>query len=301
MAINQYPKPVSNRFASNPGPPAALHNDPFRSQSMAGSRPQMQPGPGGNYNIAPAHTFRQQQYANHPSRTTAQGRIVPERHDERTMSMTSYNRDNDHHQTMSGRIIPGRRREPAVDGVIQERAATMQSNAPPSPSTVSPVTKARRPSQGSNSFSSRTMSLASTAVNTINSDRTATMQSNLTKSNSQSTQSPVYTAQRKSPLVYPALLSRVAETFRERILVNDQEKDGLDYKAAFTGAQAVDVIAFIIKTTDRNLALLLGRSLDAQKFFHDVTYAHRLRDSQAEIYQFRVPVVEGPTDVEVNG
>ncbi|KAI5292212.1 RHO1 GDP-GTP exchange protein 2, partial [Ascosphaera pollenicola] len=39
--------------------------------------------------------------------------------------------------------------------------------------------------------------------------------------------------------------------------------------------------------TDRNLALLLGRALDAQKFFHDVTYEHRLRDSTYEMYQFR--------------
>ncbi|KAG8917238.1 RHO1 GDP-GTP exchange protein 2, partial [Tulasnella sp. 408] len=56
---------------------------------------------------------------------------------------------------------------------------------------------------------------------------------------------------------------------------------------AFDGREAVDKIAYIIKTTDRNLALLLGRALDAQKFFHDVTYDHRLRDSPHEIYQFK--------------
>jgi hypothetical protein len=32
---------------------------------------------------------------------------------------------------------------------------------------------------------------------------------------------------------------------------------------------------------------LLGRALDAQKFFHDVNYEHRLRDSNQELYQFR--------------
>ena len=53
-----------------------------------------------------------------------------------------------------------------------------------------------------------------------------------------------------------------------------------------------EAIAFIIKTTDRNLALLLGRALDAQKFFHDVTYDHRLRDSLNELYQFhRMPSI----------
>jgi hypothetical protein len=102
---------------------------------------------------------------------------------------------------------------------------------------------------------------------------------------------------RKTPIVYPALLSRVAEAFRERIPITDRIKDGLTYKDAFDGREAVDKIAYIIKTTDRNLALLLGRALDAQKFFHDVTYDHRLRDSANELYQFRTklpsPFVSG--------
>lgn len=46
-------------------------------------------------------------------------------------------------------------------------------------------------------------------------------------------------------------------------------------------------MAYIIKTTDRNLAVLLGRALDAQKFFHDVNYENRLRDSRHELYQFQ--------------
>ncbi|KAI0042292.1 CNH-domain-containing protein [Auriscalpium vulgare] len=95
---------------------------------------------------------------------------------------------------------------------------------------------------------------------------------------------------RRTPIVYPALLSRVAEAFRARVAVNDRVKDGLTYKDAFDGRQAVDKIAYIIKTTDRNLALLLGRALDAQKFFHAVTYDHRLRDSASDVYQFRTRV-----------
>ncbi|RDB23306.1 Rho1 guanine nucleotide exchange factor 1 [Hypsizygus marmoreus] len=102
---------------------------------------------------------------------------------------------------------------------------------------------------------------------------------------------------RKSPIVYPALLSRVAEAFRDRIPLADRLKDGLTYKDAFDGREAVDKVAYIIKTTDRNLALLLGRALDAQKFFHDVTYDHRLRDTANELYQFRTklpsPFVSG--------
>ncbi|CEH18567.1 cnh-domain-containing protein [Ceraceosorus bombacis] len=93
---------------------------------------------------------------------------------------------------------------------------------------------------------------------------------------------------RRGPLVYPALLSRVAEAFKSRVTLSERTKDGLSYTDAFDGREAVDKIAYIIKTTDRNLALLLGRALDAQKFFHDVTYDHRLRDSPNELYQFRV-------------
>ena len=116
---------------------------------------------------------------------------------------------------------------------------------------------------------------------------------------SQNGQAIVPAAQRRAPLVYPALLSRVADVFQERVALAEREKDGLNYNGAFTGAEAVDLISFIIKTTDRNLALLLGRSLDAQKFFHDVTYAHRLRDSTNEIYQFRETVVDEKS--EING
>lgn len=105
----------------------------------------------------------------------------------------------------------------------------------------------------------------------------------------------------KSPLVYPALLSRVGECFQEKIAVGDKTKNDLEYKNAFSGAEAVDVISYIIKTTDRNLALLLGRALDAQKFFHDVTYDHRLRDSPQELYQFKATMDDPHESSEVNG
>lgn len=105
----------------------------------------------------------------------------------------------------------------------------------------------------------------------------------------------------RAPLVYPALMSRVAECFRQKIIVGDRTKNELTYKNAFSGSEAVDVLSYIIRTTDRNLALLLGRSLDAQKFFHDVTYEHRLRDSQSEMYQFRESLMDEPEDMSVNG
>lgn len=141
------------------------------------------------------------------------------------------------------------------------------------------------------------MSMASTAVT----DRTDSMvkPNGLSKSDSNSTK--VMVSQKRTPLVYPALLSRVAQVLRERITLADLSKDGLDYKNAFTGEEAVNYIAYIVKTTDRNLALLLGRSLDHQKFFHDVTYVHRLRDLKSEIYQFRETGGVEEEEPEVNG
>ncbi|KAE8852227.1 hypothetical protein HRS9122_02514 [Pyrenophora teres f. teres] len=303
-----YNKPIPNRFPGPPGP--AMNADPYRSQSLAlNPRPQFTPG--GPSHPSQANTFRQQPYMNHMARTTAQGRVVPERPDERTMSMTSYTRDPEHTQTMSGRIIPNRRRESggndmAPPGHPQDRGL------PPNPRSVSQGSMPNQtPSQ------SRTMSMASTIVPP--SERTSTMSSmssrpdstqtmgsnssnNRTSNQSMNSLTPSgqqAPAQRRAPLVYPALLSRVAETFQDRVGLTEKEKDGLVYKQAFTGADAVDLISFIIKTTDRNLALLLGRSLDAQKFFHDVTYAHRLRDSSNEIYQFRETMVEDKS--EING
>lgn len=90
----------------------------------------------------------------------------------------------------------------------------------------------------------------------------------------------------KKPPVYPALLLAVARQFKESVLLTINTKDGLEYHDTFTGKMAVDIICRIIRTNDRNLALLLGRLLDAQKCFHDVTYQHRLRDSVHEVYAF---------------
>ncbi|KAI3622906.1 ROM2 [Malassezia furfur] len=99
---------------------------------------------------------------------------------------------------------------------------------------------------------------------------------------------------RRGVAQHPALLSEVARAFVERITTGELTKHGLAYVNAFDGRQAVDKLAAIARTNDRNLALLLGRALDAQKLFHDVTYDHRLRDSPNELYQFTcAPVPAG--------
>ena len=243
--------------------------------------------PPSNYNQASATSFRQQPYQSMGSRTTAQGRVVPERHDERAMSMSSFSMDRDHNQTASGRVIPNRRRESGADNM--EDNASMRDS--PSRSSTLTSQTARDRTISPDNGPSRTMSMASTIVPP--SERSNSLQHRPSmQKGATSTNSALVTAQARAPLVYPALLSRVADVFRERIQAGERTKNELSYKFAFTGAEAVDLISYIIKTTDRNLALLLGRALDAQKFFHDVTYDHRLRDSSSEIFQFRESLME---------
>ncbi|KAH7316519.1 CNH domain-containing protein [Stachybotrys elegans] len=302
----QYPQ------RNHPGGPApALQNDPYRSQSLASMpRPQMYNPPPSAYqqqhhqhqNQPGAPGARQAAYSqNNSARTTAQGRVVPERPDDRAMSMTgSYShQDRDSHQTMSGRVIPNRRAPadvPAANGYPAQNSA--YSHAPGSQTRTASMV-----SSTSSNDHTRSMSMASSIAPTITPSESdaATLVNHPSRTKSIESERP-HTAKIRPPLVYPALLSRVAECFRQKIIVGDRTKNELTYKNAFSGAEAVDVLSYIIRTTDRNLALLLGRALDAQKFFHDVTYEHRLRDSQAEMYQFRESLMDEPEEkTPVNG
>lgn len=215
----------------------------------------------------------------------------------RSMSMTAssarmanapYDRDSHRSQTMtlSGRVIPRRQGPEAnpLSGTDSPNSLNNSSrNSKSSPSVSTLVNSTSDASQRSHSMSSHASEL----------DHHASFQS-------MTSHSTILTTSRRTPLVYPAMLSRVADTFRQRINLGVRIKDELTYNDAFTGAEAVDVIAYIIKTTDRNLALLLGRALDAQKFFHDVTYDHRLRDTSNELYQFNEMVVDGQSNENNN-
>ncbi|MCJ1287317.1 RHO1 GDP-GTP exchange protein 2 [Xylographa opegraphella] len=292
----QYNRPFPNRVPPPPGP--ALNADAFRSRSMATmSNPQAYNPPQNSYNQASANSFRQQQYHPMGSRTTAQGRIVPERHDERAMSMTAWGPERDHNQTMSGRVIPNRRRDSGQDLVNSDPFSPPTAFGIMSP--TSPPDNTGRTMSVEN-MSSRTMSMASSTTVTPERNDSLQHRPSVAKASGSSSSSTVVSAQTRTPLVYPALLSRVAQVFLERINAGERNKNELSYKLAFTGGEAVDLISYIIKTTDRNLALLLGRALDAQKFFHDVTYEHRLRDLPSELYQFRETVMEDPS-TNVNG
>ncbi len=215
------------------------------------------------------------------------------------MSMTGYSSyDRDSHQTMSGRVIPNRR--PPGVGSTSPNYTPMADGQPGHnaqyPVGAVPGSQTRTTSMASSTGndSNRTMSMASTVAPSIApTERTDTTLVNNRSSGSGSVNGErPPTARIRPPIVYPALLSRVAECFQRKIVVGDRTKNELTYKNAFSGAEAVDVLSYIIRTTDRNLALLLGRALDAQKFFHDVTYEHRLRDSTYEMYQFRETLME---------
>ncbi|ETS84980.1 hypothetical protein PFICI_03005 [Pestalotiopsis fici W106-1] len=301
------PRAPAQRYYQGPpqhqSPSAAMRDDPYRSQSLASvPRPNM-------YQQSPSHSQQQSLHSfrgapvNAPSasRTTAQGRVVPERHDDRSMSMTGYPPpDRDAHQTMSGRVIPNRARAPSNETPTMDGYSNYNGYGPP------PGTATRTMSMASSTVAgdhSRTMSMASTITS---SDMPTDMKdlahrpSISSRSTGETDRPP--TAKVRTPLVYPALLSRVAEKFQQKIITGDRTKNELTYKNAFSGSEAVDVLSYIIRTTDRNLALLLGRALDAQKFFHDVTYEHRLRDSSSEMYQFRETLMDEPEDKPpVNG
>ncbi|EPB84136.1 hypothetical protein HMPREF1544_09124 [Mucor circinelloides 1006PhL] len=86
--------------------------------------------------------------------------------------------------------------------------------------------------------------------------------------------------------IYSALLSKIAIELRQRITLADHIKDDIEYKNTFDGKQAVDKIASIVQTSDRKLALRIGRMLSEQRFFHDVSYETQLVDSSIYLYEF---------------
>ncbi|EWC44553.1 hypothetical protein DRE_06725 [Drechslerella stenobrocha 248] len=353
MPPPSFNRPPPSRFYPHQGPGGghpgpALNNDSNRSRSLAGYVPPPTAFGQGPRPYQPG----QNQVMNPMARQTAQGRHIPERADERSMSMTSTMsdaRDSPRAQTMSGRVIPFRPRDtgdehghppvseargaPHFDDRYQQSPIDQHRPSPAmvmsqrSSSSSFPTRPENRDSQMSqashlshtsvasnSSAKPRTPSYASTASSvaasnstdaTLAMSRTQTSQSQPQSQSSRaqtmvSQQSTILTTSRRAPLVYPAMLSKVADVFRERLSIGDRVKNELAYTSAFTGREAVDMISYIIKTNDRNLALLLGRALDAQKFFHDVTYDHRLRDSPSEVYQFRERLLDEEKS-DVNG
>ncbi|KAK8073817.1 hypothetical protein PG994_004716 [Apiospora phragmitis] len=274
-----------------PGSSPATRDDPYRSQSLASMpRHNMYQPPPASYNQPPANSFRGSPAPAPASRTTAQGRVVPERHDDRSMSLTGYHTpERDAHQTMSGRIIPNRSRAPSNETPSMNGYSNF-NGYPPAPGAAT-----------------RTMSMASSSAPPADHNRTMSMASSIAPSIAPSEMGS--SNPRKDIVHRPSISGRSIEgdrpptaKIRQKIITGERTKNGLAYKNAFSGSEAVDVLSYIIRTTDRNLALLLERALDAQKYFHDVTYEHRLRDSTSEMYQFRETLMDEPEEKPlVNG
>ncbi|KAG8812401.1 RHO1 GDP-GTP exchange protein 2, partial [Serendipita sp. 401] len=79
------------------------------------------------------------------------------------------------------------------------------------------------------------------------------------------------------------------QTFLPRPPVNNGSTPNTNQSSAQSGTGSTSASSSYARRSLQvdSSPLLLGRALDAQKFFHDVTYEHRLRDNPAEIYQFR--------------
>ncbi|KAJ5908145.1 Rho1 guanine nucleotide exchange factor 1 [Penicillium taxi] len=277
------------RDLGRPMPPPALNSDTTRSRSLAKLS-----GPSSYHPPLPppssASASRREPYHPGAPSMTQLGRPVPERHvNERAMSMTAYGPGEHPHIMGSGRSIPHRRPPSGHEQSAPPRFDSMPTNVGEN------YVRNRPPSDASSR--SRTMSIAST----IAPDRTMSVQSGTTQVSLGQTTLHSSDSHRRVPVVYPALLSRVADVFREKVSLGERQKNGLSYQNAFSGTDAVDLISSIVRTSDRNLALLLGRALDAQKFFHDVTYDHRLRDAPGEVYQFKETMGEETQGSEING
>ncbi|KAJ3411545.1 RHO1 GDP-GTP exchange protein 2 [Chytridiales sp. JEL 0842] len=102
--------------------------------------------------------------------------------------------------------------------------------------------------------------------------------------------------------IYPGCLSEIASAFRRLVPKGAHTKDSIEYANCFTGAEAVDTIARIINSRDRNLALLVGRCLFTQSFIFDVNYAHiPLNDNTIELYKIDDPSVKLASETPISG
>ncbi|KAI8355573.1 hypothetical protein BD560DRAFT_407214 [Blakeslea trispora] len=96
----------------------------------------------------------------------------------------------------------------------------------------------------------------------------------------------MFQADNKKDGVYTALLSHVSKEFLKKIQLSDIAfKDNIQYNDTFYGSEAVDCVSEILSTSDRTLALLVGRALESQGLFHHVNYDRELRDLETELYQ----------------
>jgi Domain found in Dishevelled, Egl-10, and Pleckstrin (DEP) len=88
------------------------------------------------------------------------------------------------------------------------------------------------------------------------------------------------------PRCKPALISEVALAFKAIIVPGKRYQVDVMYDGVFTGREAVDTLCTLLQTSDRRLAMVVGRELEEQRLFHDVNHVHRLRDDGNKLYCF---------------
>lgn len=266
----RHSSPVQGRSVSTPhryGPPQAVTGPP-------GWRPAPSGGAQGAGSAAAARSMSLTSSSVQGLNSNVSGRPVTFDRDPKNRTMT-----------MSGRVIP--QRQPGTELMGANRSSTSALNS--REASISSMSSTATMTSNSTKLTSAKSATSLLGLRRGDTKSSTKSQASTDERNHAGT---ILTTSRKVPLVYPALLSKVGEIFFQMVPRGDRVKNELTYKNAFTGQDAVDVISYIIKTPDRNLALLLGRALDAQKFFHDVTYDHRLRDVPTEMYQFNEVVVE---------
>ncbi|OUM60860.1 hypothetical protein PIROE2DRAFT_45845 [Piromyces sp. E2] len=90
----------------------------------------------------------------------------------------------------------------------------------------------------------------------------------------------------KYPLIdHSPLLSEIASDFSETISLVRHIKDNIEYLDCFSGYEAVSLLAEILGTEDRKVALQTGQVLEEYGMFHDVVYMHKLMDHKDHFYQ----------------
>jgi len=97
-------------------------------------------------------------------------------------------------------------------------------------------------------------------------------------------QFPAFSMSTDEPQCNPAFLSEVALAFKTAIVPGERRQVDVMYYDVFTGREAVDVLCALLQTSDRRLAMLVGREVEEQGLFHDVNYVHHLRDDLNKLY-----------------
>ena len=97
---------------------------------------------------------------------------------------------------------------------------------------------------------------------------------------------PAFSMSTDQPRCNPALLSEVALAFKAAIVPGERRQVDVVYYDVFTGRGAVDLLCTLLQTSDRKLAILVGREMEEQGLFHDVNHVHHLRDDVNKLYCF---------------